>query len=273
MSVLNAAIGAAFDVLLRPFQALHPLVGLVVVSILVAVLVLLVFKKTSNQATLLAVKRQIHACLFEIRLYNDDFPAIFRAQAEALSWNLRYLLLSIVPLAVMTVPLVLVMAQLHGWFGYHGLAPGETALVKVELRQGSESKPLASLEVPPGLSVETPVLWIPEQRELAWRIRAQRAGSYEVRVAIGGSVDAKSVVVSDAVTRLSALRVARGWLAQLLDPAEPPLPDSSPVRAIALTYPTRDIEVFGWGIHWLIVFFVLVIVFAYMLRGLFGVTI
>jgi uncharacterized membrane protein (DUF106 family) len=273
MSVVNAALGAAFGILLRPFEGLHPLVGLSVVSLLAAVLVLLVFKATSNQEALLAVKRQIHACLFEIRLYNDDFPAIFRAQAEALGWNLRYLLLSLVPLAVMMVPLVLVMAQLHGWYGFRGLAPGETALVKAELRHNDASKPGASLEVPAGLRVETPAVWVAEQGELAWRIRAERPGTYEVRVTVGDRVDTKRIVVSDATTRRSPIRVDSGWLAQLLSPWETPLPDTSPVRSIAVTYPERDIDVFGWGIHWLIVFFVLVIVFAYMLRGLFGVTI
>jgi hypothetical protein len=273
MSTLNAVLTVIFDVLLRPFQALPPLVGLLAISVPVAVLVLLVFRATSNQRALLAVKRQIHACLFEIRLYNDDFPAIFRAQAEALRWNFRYLLLSIAPLVVMTVPLLLVMAQLNGRFGYQGLAPGERALVKVELKEDAASKPTASLEAPSGLTVETPPLWIAEQRELAWRIRADRTGTYGVRVAVGNTVDTKSVVVSDRVARLSPLRVARGWLEQLLNPAEPPLPESSPVYAIALTYPERSIDVFGWGIHWLIVFFVLVLAIAYLLRGPMRVTI
>ena len=52
---------------------------------------LLVFKKTSNQAKLEAVKRQIHACLFEIRMFSDDLPAILRAQREILRHNLRYI--------------------------------------------------------------------------------------------------------------------------------------------------------------------------------------
>ena len=55
---------------------------------------LIVFKKTSNQARLEAVKKQIHACLFELRLFSDDLPAILRAQGEILRHNLRYLGLS-----------------------------------------------------------------------------------------------------------------------------------------------------------------------------------
>ena len=49
--------------------------------------------------------RRLHAALFEIRLFNDDLSAIFRAQAEMLRHNLTYLRLSLVPMIWMFVPL------------------------------------------------------------------------------------------------------------------------------------------------------------------------
>ena len=68
MSVLNAVLRAAVSGVLSPFRGLSPWVGLAVVSILTAVPMLLVFRATSNQTALAAVKKQIHAGLFEIRL-------------------------------------------------------------------------------------------------------------------------------------------------------------------------------------------------------------
>ena len=100
---------------------------------------LLVFKATSNQPKLEAVKRQIHACLFEIRLFRDDVPAILRAQAEILRHNLNYLFLSLVPMLWMLVPLLLVIAQLQFHYGYRGLRPGEDFLVKVRLKDGGSA--------------------------------------------------------------------------------------------------------------------------------------
>ena len=57
------------------------------------------------------MKRQIHACLFEIRLFNDDLPAILRSQMEILRHNLNYLRLSAVPMLWMIVPLVIVLLR------------------------------------------------------------------------------------------------------------------------------------------------------------------
>ncbi len=73
--------------------------------------------------------------------------------------------------------------------------------------------------------------------------------------------------------RLSPERVDSGFLSQLLYPAEPPLPSGSPVRAVHLSYPEREVSVLGHGMHWMIPFFALSIVFAFALRGLFKVTI
>jgi hypothetical protein len=59
---------------------------------------------------------------------------------------------------------------------------------------------------------------------------------------------------------------------QILYPAEPPLPADAPFTSIDVAYPERSIDVFGWRMNWMIVFFVLSILFAFALRKPFGVT-
>jgi hypothetical protein len=87
MSIVNAALARVTDILLLPFSGWHPLAGLSVVSLATAVVMLVIFRRTSNQQKLAAVKRSIHAGVFEIRLYNDDFFAILRAQPSSEAWQ------------------------------------------------------------------------------------------------------------------------------------------------------------------------------------------
>ena len=276
MSIVNAVLRALVDGLLFPFRGLPPIVGLAVVSLLTSVLLLIVFKKTSNQKALEAVKRKIHACLFEIRLFNDDFRTIFRAQLEILRHNLTYLRYSTVPMIWTLPPLVLLIAQLQFHYGYESLRVGFPAVVKATIRAGeSGSKPAIRLEgSSPGLEVKQPPVWIPSLREMAWRIEPRTAGDYELRIVNGSESVTKSVRVmdgSDSVVRRSPLRV-RGFLDELLYPAEAPLP-SDAFESIAVTYPEADVDVFGFELHWMIVYFVLSIAFAFLLRGTFKVTI
>jgi hypothetical protein len=275
MTYLNAIAGAVVDAFLLPFEQLPAAVGLAAVSLLTAIGMLLVFKATSRQDRLGDVKRQIHAALFEMRLFADDLPALFRAQGEILLCNLRYLRLSLVPLLWMLLPLTLLVAQLQMYYGYSGLEPGRPVIVKVTLGAGAAtgSKPPVGLDAPDGIRVETPALWIPSLREMDWRIVADRIGDYDLTVRVAQDEATKAVRVSEGPGRRSPMRVERGLLVQLLYPAEPPLPDDIPIEAIEIAYPGRTISLFGWGLHWLVVFFLLTLLFALALRKRLGVVI
>lgn len=273
MTLLNAALARLFDLLLRPFVSLPALWSLLVVSLLVSVGMLVVFKRTSDQSRLADTKRLIHAGLFEIRLYSDDMRAILRAQAEILRHNLTYLRLSLAPMLWIVVPLTLVIAQLQFHYGYSGLTPGRPVLVTVDLKDALD-RPEAVLETPAGLRVDTPAVWLPALRQLAWRVVPERPGDYELRVRVGPAEPVtKSVSVASGIERRSPLRHDGNWLDSILYPAERPLPAGSPVKAIHVGYPEAELDVFGRGFQWMIPFFVLSIVFAFALRGLFKVTI
>ena len=276
MSFINTPLRLLFDGLLYPFRDLAPIWGLLPVSLVVSVGMLLVFKATSNQDALDRVKRGIHAGLFEIRLWNDDIRAIFRAQFDILGKNLAYLRYSLVPMVWIILPLFFVVAQLQFHYGFEGLEVGKTALLEVQLAEDAvESgapKPAAVLALPVGIRAETPAVWNPSDRELTWRIVAEEQGSHEIGLTILGETYSKTAVVTEDVRRRSPLKV-RGWLDELIYPAESALPKDGAVESIGLSYPDREVSLLGWKTHWLVHFFILTIVFAFLLRKPLGVTI
>lgn len=283
MTILNAFLASAFDLLLFPFRQLPPIVGLSVVSLLTAAGMLLVFRATSDQHRIEHVKRAMMAALFEIRLFNDDLPALFRAQGEMLKQNAAYLRLSVVPMLWMIVPIGLVVAQLEFRYGYAGLAPGEPALVKVHLRQATAPQtepeaasgalsPSASLEVPKGIHVLTSGAWFPATQEVIWRVMPDVPGEYVLNARVDGGAFSKTIDATDRVVRRSPVRVAAGFLNQLVYPAEPPLPGGGVVTSISVGYPSRAIRLLRWELPWAIVYLVLSMTFAIALRKPFGVT-
>lgn len=277
MTWINAGLGGLVGVALSPFRSLPPIVGLTVVSLVAAVGMLLVFRATSNQPAITAVKRRIHAGIFEIRLFNDDLRAMFSAQFEILRHNLTYLRLSLAPLVWMLVPLLLLIAQLQFYYGYDGFAPGQSAVVKVRLKEGaspaSGTTPAIALEAPSGLRVETPLVWIPSEREAAWRIGMDQPGDYELKIALDGRSVTKQIRVSDRIGWRTPERLEAGFLNQVLYPAEAPIENDVPIEAIMVAYPEREISLLGVGTHWMIAFFVLSLVFAFALKSRFGVVI
>ncbi len=268
---VNSAGRRLFDVLLWPFQDSR-WTALAVVSLATAVMMLLIYKRTSNQEGIRSMKSRMMAHLLESRLYRHSLRESFKAQGAVLGCNLKYLGYSLVPLLVMIVPMVLLMAQLDVWFGRVPIQPGQTAMLKVRLDDGTQASAVsAAIESGRGFLVETPPVRIDAERELVWRLRATEAGARTVNILIDGETVTKEFVVGGkAVQRVSEMRVAPGWFDQLVNPGEPAI-RRSPVRAVAVSYPALRINAFGWRLHWLVPYFVLCVIFALALKSVFKV--
>jgi hypothetical protein len=276
MAALNTVLRALIDVLQTPLAGVSPLIGVLIWSIPTAVFALLVFKWSSNQQRITEVKRRIHSCLFEIRLFNDDLRAIVRAQGEILRHVLHYQALALKPMIWILPPLVLLMVQLHAFYGYRGLHRGDTALLRVEVADGEVTvDPDIRLELPPGVRSETPPVWAPEISEMSWRIAADEWGRHQIRLIVDGTEITKSLQVTDRVERLSPIRPDRSFMGQLEWPSEPPLPADGPVRSISIAYPEGAVALgswsWQWSFAWMVVFFVATMVVAVALKGKLGV--
>jgi hypothetical protein len=269
---LNAALVWLVDLLLAPLIGLPALLSLLIVSVVTAVAMLPVIARTSNQSRIAATKRRIHAALFEIRLFNDDPPAVLRSLGDALRANSVYFALSLVPLVWMGLPLALLIAQLQSFYGYSGLEPGKPALLNVSLRgQGADPVAAISLEAPPEIRIETSAVRLAAANEVLWRIVPTKAGDYVLTVRAGHDAGAKAVHVSNGVARRSPIRVSSNLVDQFLYPAEPPLSGADGIASIAINYPEAAIDVGRWHVHWLIVYVVLTMVVAFALARRFGV--
>jgi uncharacterized membrane protein (DUF106 family) len=268
MWVFNRILGGLFGLLFFPFRHLNAWFGLALVSLLTGLLMLFVFRLTSNQEGIRKVKDRIKAHLLELRLFKDNMSVTMKAQGHILRANLRYVGYSARPMLVMMVPLVLILIQLNLWFGYEPLHPGESAIVKVRLDGSGNPIDLeAVLEAPSGIEVETPPLRLEEEKEIDWRIRAKSLGIHELTFKLGGLSLGKSVVVDvGGWERISPVKVGRSFVEELVNPGEKPLPAGTPVKSIQVLYPSKRLKVLGLRLHWLIAYFALSILFGFALK-------
>lgn len=273
MWYVNSALNGIFDLLLTPFRSLNPLWPLVVFSLITGIIMLVIFRYTSNQAGIKQAKDRIKGYLYEIRLFKDDLRVLFSAQKNILRYNLTYIRHGLKPMLFMTLPIVLILIQLDGWFGYRPLNPGESAVVSLKLSENGDADALSnvSIESSDGITIETPPLRIPGEREVNWRIRANEPGEQSLTFGVLNDKFQKRLIVADGkLSRLSPVMPSGFW-DTFLHPGEKPIAESSPVRQIEINYPPRSIGILGWGVHWLVVFFIVSIAFAFAFKGLFKV--
>ncbi|MEW5806086.1 MAG: hypothetical protein AB1756_01860 [Acidobacteriota bacterium] len=275
MAIVNSILGAIFSLFFFLFQGFDPWIGMIVVSLITALFMLFIYRFTSNQEGIRKVKDKIKAHLLELRLFKDDMVTTFRAQGNILKYNLRYIGYSARPMLVMIIPLILFLIQLNLWFGYQALAPGQSALLKVKLDESYNPMEIdVAVEPPSGLVLETPPLRIEEEKEIDWRIRAEKSGLYDLGFKIAGEKITKKVTVGGRpLARISPARVQRGFLDELFNPGESPIPKNSPVAMIEIVYPAGSMNLFGWPIYWPIVYFILSIILGFALKGFFRIEI
>lgn len=246
-------------------KGLAAIAGLAAAGVLSAAAVLWAFARFSDQAKTRVVKRRIKASLYEMRLFVDEPIVLLRAQRQLFTANLRYLGLMARPLAVISVPMLLLMAWLDTVYGYRPLNPGESALLTVYVRPAVDLRiARAELEPSPAVVVETPVVRIPGEQRLCWRIRRTREGAAYVRVVLDGAGYDKSLAWP---SRQRVHSIAE-WI---LSPTERRLPAGA-VERIEVLQPAAAVTAFGVTLHWLSWYAIATLIGTLALRRRFGVT-
>ena len=269
---MNQGLTGLFDLLFWPVSRLSPLPALAIFSVLTGILMLWIFGLVSDQKQIRTIRDRIRGNLIAVRLFGDDLGLLFRLQRRLLWDNVVFLKHAAIPVVIMLLPVLLILVQLNLRFGASPLAPGETALVKVTLRDAAAIERGVVLETPDTVIVETDAVRIPALREVAWRIRPQQAGDYRLLVRVGDERVEKLLRVGHAWGAVSTVRTGKNLLDVLQYPGEPPI-GSGPVESIEIQYRELSLELFGWSVHWVILFFVLSILSGFAFRGVLGVEI
>ncbi|MEJ2580987.1 MAG: hypothetical protein P8127_05000, partial [Acidobacteriota bacterium] len=204
--------------------------------------------------------------------------AIMRAQGEILRHVVHYQALALKPMIFILPPLVLVMVQLHQFYGFRGLQPGDEVLLTVQLDPlaiETSQRPDFEIDLPPGLNEAMAPVWVPSLNQISWLLEVQGWGDWEIRLDIDGAAFSKTIRATEELVRLSPEKPPRTFVDQLEWPSEPPFEKGEAVRSITLDYPEGSVSVLGWDFEWafawMVVFFVLTMVVALVLRKPMGI--
>jgi hypothetical protein len=237
--------------------------------VVTAFLILLVYRFLSNQLAIRRVKNLLQAHLLEVRLFQDQLGVVWSAYGKLLRATISYLGWSLLPLLVVALPITLLLAQMELRLGSRPLLPGESALLVVHVDDPAAVNRIA-LQLPEGVVETAPVVRIPAERQVVARLESRLVGRSEIQVSDGVSSASKEIVTGAGMERISAQRLRGGWLDRVLAPGEEALPRSSAVSSITLDYPERAIPLGPVAVNWLVVYFVVTLAAAFVLRPFVG---
>src|SRR5215475_11310578 len=158
-----------------------PLVLVFLLSIVIGFLMVLAFRYTSDQKAIRAAKDRLKAHLLAVRLFQDQVQVVLLSYWRIIRSTGTYLRLAFMPLLYVSVPLIFLIVQIDHYLGYTPLRVGQAFLVKAKLADSGELDQ-ASLKLPDGVSLTAPVVHVPAENEIVWRLSADARGVASVEV-------------------------------------------------------------------------------------------
>ena len=256
-----------FTFILKPFESGNAHGGLIFISLVTGAVMLFVFKLTSNQEAMKAVKTKIGAYFLEMRLYRDDVSVVMASQRRILRANMGYMKLALIPAAVMIVPVILIMVQLNLRYAQTGLMPGDTAMVKVKVAEGTNVlREGILLKTGPGVEKASPAVRISSLGEIDWKIRIRDEGVHDIVISTGAGDMILPVFSTESLVPVFTIFKKGSFSEAIFNPGAPRIPAALPLESIEIKYPEMS---FNWGLFslsWLWSFLVISMLFGVILK-------
>jgi len=259
MEIISTILNSFFGFLFSPFKTLDPVWGMLFVSFATGIVMLLIFKATSDQAGIKTAKNKVRGHFLAIRLYRDDLGLMFGTVRNLLISNFLYLKKAFRPMLFLMIPVGIILLHLAGRYEKRPFQIGETTVLSLRLTENTSWEQLKKVEidVPDGIKLETLPVRIVQLSEISWRIRVEEQGEYWVAFKLADHVVKKKIVVNEILLPLDSKVTRSSFSTLLANTDESSLPESGPFLAIEMTYPKREFDMFGFELHWLLSFFLL----------------
>ena len=243
---------------------------IIVFCIISSCIVLLLFKKISNQEMIKHHRRKTFGYILQIRLYQDNFILLLLSIMNIFKHNILYIRYALTPLAIIIFPIFIISSQINIHCGYAPFSLNDTFIISAEISHNNKTLPAGKImdtiycKTSPGIKLETPALRIPQIKKVFWRARILSEGKKEF---ISFGLKNKSEFLSRrvATTRgeqiftqeLNKWHVSSG----LIHNAEGFLPQSSLISSSHLNYERAAYPFLFWNLDPMIIYFILTLFF------------
>jgi hypothetical protein len=253
------------------FLFTSPLAIVVVFSIVIGFLMIVLFGYTSDQKAIGVAKDQLKAHLLAVRLFQDQLHVVVGSYGRILRGTGCYLKLAFMPLLYVIIPITFLIVQLDRYLGSTGVPTHAPFLLTVSVNTPDVLNDV-SLDLPQEVTMTAPAVHVPAAREIVWRLMASKEGAYEIKMGASGQTVTKSLQVAGGVARISPVRLRGHFWERMFSSAESALPDNSPIESAAITYPERNIDLYGYyEINWIWLFFILSMIAGFIFKEILGI--
>jgi len=263
---INVPANTLGNFFFTPVEILPGWLSNTIISAIAGVIVLIIFKYTSNQSEIGRIRDHIKADMLTLRLFKDSINVTLKAQVRIFAGAFFLLVHAVRPMLVMIVPICLLLSQMALWYQFRPLRQGEEAVITMKLSGKTDSSwPKITMTPPSAAEITIGPVRVLSTREVLWKIKACKEGCHSIRFQFDDKEIDKELAIGDGYMRVSIERPPWNWIKILSHPWETPFNPDSVIQSISINYPERNSLTSGTD-WWVLYFFLISLIFAFVFK-------
>ncbi len=243
---------AFLDPVLNPILYLGPLWAIVIISLVISLIIVLVYKFFTNQAEMKRLKEEQKDFQKRLKELRDRPEEMMKIQKEAMKKNFEYMKHSFKATFITLLPILLIFGWMTAHLAYEPIFPDETYSITAVFAEGATGN--AELVPDDGTTLSSPAVQ-PVADRVIWSLKST-AGEHFLTVKLGNTSQEKKVLIATDLKYEDPVSVYT----------------HSDIKQININYhklrPLGELEIFSWQPGWLSMYIILSIVFSIVLRKL-----
>jgi len=231
------------DPIFAPLLNLGPLLAMLIISFVVSLVIVIVYKFMTKQGEMKDLKAEIKNLQNEMKTLKDNPTKMMEVQKKVMSKNLEYMKHSFKPTLITFLPLILIFGWLNVTMAYEPIIPNEEFIVSV---YSGENVTINAPEKITLLDTKN------ENGKIDFKLKGQE-GEYLLEFNIDDEIQTKDVMITDKQKYAVPVKELK----------------NSKITKIEIKYnKLKVLNLFGWELGWLGTYIIFSLVFSIVLRKL-----
>lgn len=244
-------IDPAINFIFGPLLKLPSLWTVIIMSFLISLLIVIIYKYTTNQNVMKQLKDEIKNLQSQMKELKNDPEKAMAVQKQAMQTNMKYMMQSMKATLITFIPIIILFGWLQAHLAYMPLQPGEEFSVYVNFNDGAKGN--ITLNAPDGITLISEKTKKVENGQVVFKMKGDM-GEYAappLEFTFNDETYSKSVIITNEKNYETPLSQFKG----------------KPVKSILLGNKSETmLNLFGWKLGWLGTYIIFALIFSMILR-------
>jgi uncharacterized membrane protein (DUF106 family) len=253
--------------LLNWLLMIPPVITILLVSLVISVLTIVIYKYTTNQTKLKSIQDEQKHLRDEMKKQQKNPDKVMKMQKRAMDLSMEIMPESMKSMIFTFIPVIIVFGWLSANFAYMPLAPGEMFTTTVTFDKLFPAK--IELNSTPGLEILTNRIQDVTGTSVSWQLKGSE-GEHTLTYNYGVENYTQKVLVTTGRKFINPVQTKQRKLFFIV-PTGTGIPEASNIQSITVDMKAirplgRNFNLFGWYPGWLSIYIISSIIFSMLLR-------